>query len=867
MQIELKAWSTLFVFDLYFQKFLCAFLCGLCVICGSKKCIAAETDQFHVGLQPDGRIVVPTNQILKPAGAQVTFPGRPVDLAWSGDGKFVLIKNMKAMLVYDLEKGELKAPLTSQVGFSVTGILASGNQVCVTDARDRLLMAASDGGGVYKWSAEFSLPPPAGGGAPNPAGIARNDDGVWVACTRGNCVCLLDPRDKKTSKIDVGVAPFTVVITKAGKAYVSNWGGNPPEAGAKAGVTSGTRVRIDERTGVANDGSVSVIEKKDGQFTQVRAISVGLHPCGLALNKAESRLFVTNANSDTLSVIDTAADTVIETIDCKPDAKLPLGSGSNALALSPDGAVAYVANGANNCVCVVKLSARASGIDGGPAVSAISGLIPTGWYPGAILVTPDSKKLIVANVKGAGSLAQKDAAKGHNTHDHLGSISIIDVPDAAQLAAYTREVNENNRLAYSLAGLEKPRADAKSIPIPERHGEPSPIKHVVYVIKENRTYDQVFGDIKEGNGEPKFTLFGEDVTPNQHALAREFTLFDNFYCSGVLSADGHSWVNEAFCTDYLEKSFGEFVRSYPDEMDDALAFHPTAFLWDNALTHNKTFFNFGEGTHVEPALKWAEAYAEHKNGRRLKFNMKIALSRLKDHTHPEYPGWTLKIPDVYRASIFLEELKTFDKKNEFPNLVYVYLPNNHTSGTKAEMPIPKSMVADNDLACGQVIEAITHTTFWPETAIFVIEDDSQNGVDHVDGHRAPMLVISPYAKRKFVDHTCYNQTGVVKTMELILGLPPMNQLDLSATAMRACFQEQPDLTPFKCLETRIALDTMNPAADKQKGSGLFWSNKSEALCFDEPDCANEDILNRVVWFSVKGDDAYPVAFAGEDDDD
>ena len=846
-------------------KRLFAIFIVFCAILGSKKSAAGETDLLHVGVQPDGRIVVPTNQILKPAGVQVTFPGRPVDLTLSDDGKYVLIKNMNALLVYDLEKGELKPPLQFAVGFSVTGIIANGNQAIVTDARGKMLFAQTEGNGVYTWSGAMPLPAPAVGGDANPAGMARGSDGIWVTSTRGNYVALFDPTDKKIDTISVGVAPYTVAVTKTGKAYVSNWGGNPPPADAVAGNTSGTRVRIDEKTGIANDGSVSVIEKKDGTFVQARTISVGLHPCGMALNAGQSRLFVANANSDSVSVIDPATDAVIETIDCKPDARLPLGSGSNAVALSSDGGVLYVANGTNNCICVVTLSANASGIAGGPAASAMAGLIPTGWYPGAVVLTPDGKKLIVANVKGVGSLGQRDAAKGHNTRDHLGSISIIDVPGAEQLAAYTREVNDSNRLTYSLAGLEKPRADAKPLPIPERHGEASPLKHVVYVIKENRTYDQVFGDIKEGNGEPKFTLFGDDVTPNQHALAREFTLFDNFYCSGVLSADGHSWVNEAYCTDYLEKSFGGFVRSYPFELEDPLAFHPSAFLWDNALTHEKTFFNFGEATHVSSLQTWSECYASQVKGDRLKFDLKINLPGLKEHTHKAYPGWMMNIPDVYRASVFIEELKAYEKKGELPNLVYVYLPCNHTCGTQPGMPIPKAMVADNDLAVGQIVEAITNSRFWPETAIFVLEDDSQNGVDHVDGHRSPALVISPYTKRKFVDHTCYNQTGMVKTIELILGLPPMNQLDLSATAMRNCFQENPDLTPFKRLDNKVALDTMNPALDKQKGSGLFWSKKSMELCFDEPDCADEDTLNRAIWFASRGDEPYPDVADADDD--
>ena len=386
-------------------------------------------------------------------------------------------------------------------------------------------------------------------------------------------------------------------------------------------------------------------------------------------------------------------------------------------------------------------------------------------------------------------------AKGKNSHDHLGSVSIIVVPDEAQLKAYTQEVNANNRLAYSLAGLEKPRPDAGRVPVPQRHGEPSLFKHVIYVIKENRTYDQVLGDMKEGNGDPNLCIFGEEVTPNHHALARQFTLFDNFYCSGVLSADGHTWVNEAYVTDYLEKAFGGFTRSYPDDGSDPLAFVPTGFLWDNALLHKKTFRNYGEyvSNDFEPkTATWADLYADFKKGtRKVKVKARANVKTLEPYTHPGYPWFPLLMPDVYRARLFLDEFKEYEKKGDLPNLIYLTLPCDHTNGTRPGYPTPRAMVADNDLALGRIVEAVSHSKFWKDTCIFVVEDDPQNGFDHVDAHRTVALVISPYTKRKFVDHTNYNQTGMVKTIELMLGLPPMNQLDLSATPLRHASRKKP----------------------------------------------------------------------------
>jgi hypothetical protein len=325
---------------------------------------------------------------------------------------------------------------------------------------------------------------------------------------------------------------------------------------------------------------------------------------------------------------------------------------------------------------------------GRPIPSVVRGLIPTGWYPGAVQVSADGKTLFVANIKGHGSLSEQKGRGKRNSHDHLGSVSIIGVPDAAGLARYTAEVNANNRLSYSLSGLEKPRLGIRAAPVPSRHGEPSVFKHVLYIIKENRTYDQVFGDIKEGDGDPKLVMFGEQVTPNLHALARQFTLFDNFYCSGVLSADGHSWVNEAYVTDYLERAFGGFTRSYPYEGSDPLAFAPFGFLWDNALAHKKTFRNYGEfckTAYTPVKAQWSDVYADYRNEtRKVKIAVRPNLATLELYTHPSYPGFPLTTPDVYRARLFLEDFRRYEAKGEMPNLVYIFLPCDHTNGTRPD---------------------------------------------------------------------------------------------------------------------------------------------------------------------------------------
>jgi YVTN family beta-propeller protein len=835
-----------------------------------------QPERLQVGRQADGRIVVPTNQILLPAGKQIVFPGRPVDLALTDEGRTLVAKNLKDLVFIELATSRVEQTLVSPVGFSVVGLHAARGQVYATDVKDHVRVAARREDGRYVWGEPLALKTPGIGGIVYPAGVARHsDEALWVTSTRGNSVQLIDMAKRKVEReVGVGVAPYTVVRTRPDRCYVTNWGGDAPKKDDLHAKSSGSATQVDDR-GIANRGTVSVLSLVDGEWRQVKSIRVGLHPSGMIASRDGRLVYVANANSDTVSVIATDIDEVVETVLCRPQGRLPFGSGCNALALSPGGETLYVANGTNNCIAVVRLGALASASGGSSSrESRVAGLIPTGWYPGAILVSNDGKQLFVANLKGLGSLARqkagdrgpRDDALGMNSHDHLGSVSIIDAPDDAQLARYTETVNANNRLAYSLAGLEPPRPDSRPAPTPERHGEPSVFKHVVYVIKENRTYDQVFGDMKEGNGDPRLVMYGEDVTPNHHKLAREFTLFDNFYCSGVVSADGHQWVNEAYVTDYLERAFGGFARSYPFEGSDPLAFASSGFLWDNALARKKTFRNYGEfvAQSAPKGSTWADMYEEYKTGAgKFSIEVKVNVKSLDPYTHSGYPGFVMSIPDVYRAKVFIEELAKCERTGEFPDLVYLYLPCDHTSGTRPGFPTPRAMVADNDLALGRVVEAVSRSRFWKDTCILVVEDDPQNGFDHVDAHRTVAFVISPRTKRGFVDSTCYNQTGMVKTIELILGLPPMNQLDLSATAMRDCFQEQTDLTPYTSIPNKVALDEMNQPLNQLKGQALRWAEESLKLDLDEADEADEDTFNRILWHAAHGDGKpYPEAYAG-----
>jgi hypothetical protein len=399
------------------------------------------------------------------------------------------------------------------------------------------------------------------------------------------------------------------------------------------------------------------------------------------------------------------------------------------------------------------------------------------------------------------------------------------------------------------------------VPVPERHGEPSVFEHVLYIIKENRTYDQVFGDLPQGNGDPSLCIFGREITPNHHAIVEEFVLLDNFYCSGILSADGHQWTNEAFVTDYLEKMFGGFSRSYPYAGDDPLAYASSGFLWDNVLRHGKSFRCYGEmvQAHITPKGSFKEIYDDFVQGTgKFKIRATAHIDAIAQNMCETVIGFPSIVSDVYRADEFIKELRGFEKKGGFPNLMMMLLPNDHTAGTRPGMPTPRAAVADNDLALGRVVEALSKSKFWPKTCIFVVQDDPQAGWDHVDGHRTVAMVISPYTKRRTVISQRYDQPSMVKTIELILGLPPMNQMDLFATPMTACFQAKADLTPYTCRKNNIPLDELNASLDKLRGPARRDALASLELNLDEIDMADEESFNRILWHAMKGHDKpYP----------
>jgi Phosphoesterase family len=515
-----------------------------------------------------------------------------------------------------------------------------------------------------------------------------------------------------------------------------------------------------------------------------------------------------------------------------------------------------------------------------PGKSKLLGLIPVGWYPGAVVEDARRHKLYVANIKGTVPSQKRDK---YNSHEYFGTLSLLPLPRGGELSRETAIVLKNYRHAVAEEALLPARPNRPARPVPERAGEPSVFKHVVYIIKENRTYDQVLGDVKEGNGDEKLCVFGEHVTPNQHKLVRDFTLLDNMYCSSILSADGHQWAMSAFATDYIEKSFAGFPRSYPDGMAendvDALAYSPSGFIWDNALLHGKTLRNYGEYTlgsadWKDPGHKkgptFLESYHDFIDQTGLiKYSCVPGIASLGAHMMTNTIGWDLGVPDIYRASQVISELKQFEADGNLPELIIICLPDDHTSGTKEGFPTPAAHVADNDLAMGRIIEAFSHSRFWKETCIFAIEDDPQSGWDHVSGYRTTAYVASPYTKRQVVVSTSYNQPGLLRTMELMLGLPPMNQMDASATPMFDCFTSQPDFTPFDSVTNNVPLDQMNPAPVTIKDPvQRHFAKVSARLPLDKPDECPDALLNRILWNAQKGSKVpYPAWAVTEQDDD
>lgn len=842
----------------------------------------------HVGRLSEGRIVTPVNQVLTPVGQQVDLPGlRPQALVLSPDGQVLVTSGKTAELVVlspttgnvlqraklpSEDADDLTDPVSSHIlkpddkgQLSYTGLVFSpdGTRLYLANVNGSIKVFDVSKTHQLNSLASISLPLAKAPGrkAEIPSGLSVSADGkrLYVVLNLSNRLAELDTATGRVLRLwNTGVAPYTVVLGDR-KAYVSNWGGRRPDAASVTGPAGrGTRVRVDSARFIANEGSVTII---DLQANVVRAeVQVGLHPCALALSPNGRYLVVANAASDTLSVLDVRSEKVIEAIWTRQNPGDLFGASPNALAFDESGRTLFACNGTQNALAVVSFS---------PGKSKLTGLIPVGWFPGAVVHDPSRDRLYVANIKGigVGEPRKSDGRPKFNSHQYFGSISLMERPTTKELPALTSHALANMRYPLLAQAALRPRRGQTPSPVPERVGEPSVFKHVVYLIKENRTYDQVLGDVTAGNGDPGLCAFGDLITPNQHKLTREFVLLDNTYCSSILSADGHQWATTAFATDYMEKSFAGFPRSYPDGMEDgdtdALAYSPAGFIWDDALAHGKTLRDYGEfamtrKSWIDKTKKGEPGFLDHyreflQGTHTINLYSEPAVESLRPYLATNTVGWDLEVPDIFRSAQFIRELKEFERKGRFPDLAIICLPNDHTSGTDPGRPTPAAHLADNDLAFGQIVDAISHSGFWKDTCILAIEDDPQAGWDHVSGYRTTAYVISPYTKRGSVVSTQYNHTSLLRTIELILGLPPMNQMDATATPMFDCFTNVADYTPFQALTNNIPLDQMNPPTKKVADAVLRKdAYVSSRLPLSKPDQCPEDTLNRILWHAMKG---------------
>jgi len=786
-------------------------VCLIAVVCAT--CFAADEDRVtrHAGPDADGKTgVTPMNWTLDPAGKQIKVGDFPFGAALAPDGKRLAVTNnglgLQSISMIDTESLEVvetvlvRRPQSLFMGLAWS---ADGSRLYASGGGSNLIGVFDTSGEKTKQIAKINVGPTAtdAGGKPRSAtmysgGLALSPDGkrLYVAEILNSTVTVIDTETNEVLKdIPVDDNPYTVIFSGDGaKAYVSSWGG----------------------------GVVTVIDTAKEEA--VKSIETGEHPCAMALSTDGARLFVCNANSDTVSVIDTATDEVIHTVSLAPYPDAPFGSIPNACCVSPDGRTLYVANAGNNDVAVISLVDRQWGEEQVKAYD-ILGIVPTAWFPSAVSIMPDGNKLLVTCAKGLGT-GQNADPKMYIGFMYHGIVCAPQIDSAEQLAQYTARAAQLNGFVEGKSV--RPTTSTEPSAIPRHVGEPSPIRYVVYIIKENRTYDQVLGDLPQGNGDAELCYFGREVTPNHHALAEEFVLLDNFYVDGSVSYDGHQWSCGAIATDVVEKSWpAQYSRRAPS-LGGPIIYPSAGYIWDRCEEHGITHRTYGE--------------------------MEGVTSN-KGNACPDYVGWDLNTPggDQRNADVFLRELAEFEKAGEMPHFMIMSLPQDHTGGTVPGWPTPRACVADNDLALGRIVEGLSQTRFWPQTAVFVVEDDAQAGPDHVDAHRTVALLASPYCKRGIVDSTFYDTAAMLRTIELILGLPPMTQFDAAATPMLNCFTDEPSLTPYACKPNTHPIDELNPGS-------AYGAAESIAMDWSDFDKAPWDMLNRILWHSIKGPDApYP----------
>ena len=778
---------------------------------------------------------LPTGARLDPAGRSVDAGSMPLAMTLSPDGRHVvlLLNGWREQGVQVLDRATGAVVQTAPQAAAFIGLafsprasvlfVSGGNQDVVygydwrdgrATLRDSIILATK--------------PDPRRSGTRYPAGLAVSPDGtrLYVAENLADSLAVIDltrpqagTRGHVIERHATERYPYGVVVTPNGDVFVSAWGGH----------------------------TVSVFTPNDrGGLADAGRIRVGRHPSALTLNADGSRLFVASGSTDRIAVVDTRARRLVKHLDDPPPEGPAEGSTPNALVLSRDGKRLFVAEADANAVGVFELSAAASGDTTARGDDLLAGRIPVGWYPTALAIAGDT--LWVVNGKGRGTSPNPNYPHpGTGTHLSrptsytLGQLSgtVTIIPRASvsgrELAEYTERVMRANNWTTRRATPRYP-----------------PIEHVVYIIKENRTYDQVLGDLPQADGDTSLLFFPRPVSPNHHALAERFGIYDRFFVNAEVSPDGHNWSVAAYTTDYLQKTvpsnYSDRGRTYDYEgtnrcttrpcepPEDDVAEPASGYLWDLAQRAGVTFRNYGEFVIPEGIDPESRMPAGYKGSKPF----------LAANTNREFPGYDLNITDQLRADVFLKEFEQFVLEGRMPRLIVMRLPNDHTAGARAGAPTPRAYMADNDLALGRVVEAISRSPFWRSTAIFVVEDDAQNGPDHVDSHRTPFYVISPWA-RPGVHHRFTNTTDVVLTMEEILGLGSLSQFDYYGRPLREVWTETPDLTPYTALTPAVPIDERNPST----GRG---ARESERLDLTFEDVAEEDLFNQVLWRAIKGED-------------
>lgn len=857
---------------------------GIAVALAVTGTAVASTSQFatqQVGQVTANGQVISSDQYIAPYGSRTVINnGKIMSSSVSPDGSHLaasVTDGDASLVVMDLKTGQVK----QRVGTAATDDLRipSGavGQEGPTYSPDgsQLWLGQSDGYTKFTVNADGTLssptaiPIPADGSKHALVGAAVfSADGstVYGAVNGQNRVAAIDAATGTIKQSwAVGNAPRGIAMA-GNKLYVSNEGGRPARAGDTTINSYGTQVPANPQTGATTTGTVSVIDLAD-PAAAVGSIDVGLHPT--ALYAKNGAVFVTNTADNNVSVIDTRKNKVVQTIATQPWPEASVGYEPNAVTLTDDGRL-LVTLGRANAVAVYRYKSPQD-----PA--SYVGLLPTDYFPAEI--TTVGKKVVVSNTRGIDARRPTGKA-GHGTHDTTSSLTQFTLPDDSVIRSQTGKVFQQNGWTRGSVSLAHGKGNQKPVPVPARLGAPSTIKHVFMIVKENRTYDQVFGDMPQGNGDPSVTQFGENVTPNQHALASQFGLYDNTYDIGTNSAEGHNWLMQADDPEYTESSAGEYTRSYDTE-DDALGHQKTGFIWTGAQAAGKSVRDFGEFQSFEskPAgASWQNLYCDTKNmettGQDTAYPIQTgsAIPSLNKVSVPGFPLFDTSVPDIYKEQIWKQDFE----KNGPANLNMFWLSNDHTGGPANAA----AQVADNDLAVGRMVDEISHSKYWKDSAIFVVEDDSQAGLDHVDGHRAPIQIISPWAQHASVDSHYYSQITMIRTIEQILGIHPMNQKDSAASPMRGAFTRHPDFTPFKALPNRTSLtdglktppacgpDTpapQDPGAAAVPSAKVPTDKRALAATWEEwkthqrltgpgaiPDFANPAQMNHFTWYQTHG---------------